>query len=271
MPYTNYLEKGLDGRAPSLRQKLRAGRTLHGLFLQYNNPSLMELAGYLDYDWVFIDAEHGSVSVESVENMVRAAEQAQITPIVRVPSADPHVIQSYLDTGAMGLLVPHLDSVEKAKHIIEHTKYAPLGRRGTGSKSRANNVGYRLSAPDHFAWANEEIVIMGMLEDIEGVHAIKDIMAVPGIDGVVIGPTDLSGSMGLIGQNHSQEVQDVVENVTKEIQALNKLVCRVLTKEETAVQDAARLAEQGVPMLVEGLMQTFARGARGTLGQRKTR
>jgi 4-hydroxy-2-oxoheptanedioate aldolase len=265
MPYDKFLEVGRDGRAPSLRQKLANGKPLLGLFLQYANPSLMELAGYLGYDWAFIDAEHGSVSVEAVENMVRGAEHANITPIVRVPSADPMVIQSYLDTGAMGILVPHLSSAKMARDVVACTKYPPHGTRGAGSKTRANNVGYRLTATDHFAWCNEQVVILGMLEDKVGVDNLAEILTVDGLDGLVIGPTDLAGSMGLPGQNHHPEVQALVERITKQIVSSSKLACRVLTKEDTAISEAERLSGLGVQMLVEGFMQVFARGARGTL------
>lgn len=265
MSYDKFLETGRDGRAPSLRQKLAHGTPLLGLFLQYSHPSLVELAGYLGYDWLFLDAEHSSISPEAVENMVRGAEHANITPIVRVPSGEPFVIQSYLDTGAMGVLVPHLKSAEMARQIVAATKYPPLGTRGAGSKTRANNVGYRLSASDHFAWCNENVVVFGMLEDMEGVKHLPEILKVEGLDGLVIGPTDLAGSMGMPGQNHHPDVQAMVERITKDIVASGKLACRVLTKEESAISDAERLASQGVPMLVEGFMQTFARGARGTL------
>jgi 4-hydroxy-2-oxoheptanedioate aldolase len=203
MSYDKYLEVGRDGRAPSLRQKLAHGSPLLGLFLQFSHPSLVELAGYIGYDWIFIDAEHSSISPEAVENMVRGAEHAGITPIVRTPSGEPAVIQSYLDTGAMGVLVPHLKSAEMARKIVAATKYPPLGIRGAGSKTRANNVGYRLTAPDHFAWCNEQVVVFGMLEDMEGVKALPEILKVEGLDGLVIGPTDLAGSMGMPGQKPS--------------------------------------------------------------------
>src|SRR5437762_2427434 len=136
-----------------LRERLARNKPLFGIFVNYPSPSLVELCGHIGYDWVFIDAEHGPLDLETCENMVRAAETAGIVPIIRLPYPDPTLVNRYLDTGAMGILVPHLGSASQARAFVDAAKYHPAGHRGAGSRTRAADFGFRRSASDYARWA----------------------------------------------------------------------------------------------------------------------
>jgi len=239
-----------------------------GIFVNYPAPALVELAGHIGYDWVFIDAEHGPLDLETCEHMVRAAETAGIVPIIRLPKPDPDLVHRYLDTGAMGILVPHLSSAAVAQEMVQATKFPPQGRRGAGSRTRAAGFGYHMTAPEYAEWSNRETVIFGILEDVSGYEAISSILAVDGLDGLVVGPSDLSQSLGVPGRTDDQRVVDAVADLTRAILASDKMLIRVVTNASTAVDDARRFRDLGVPMIAEPFTGLFARGARDILAIR---
>lgn len=251
-----------------LKQRLASRRPLLGLFVNYPAPALVELAGHMGYDWVFIDCEHGPLDLETVEHMVRAAETAGIVPILRMPNADPLLVHRYLDTGAMGLLVPHLSSPAVAREIVEAAKFPPRGQRGAGSRTRAADFGFRMKAAEYAEWANSETVVFGILEDRSADEGLSEILEVDGLDGVVVGPSDLSQSLGVPGQPDHPKVLEMVESITKRVLASSKTLCRVITNASTAVVDARRFQDMGVPMIAEPFTGLFARGAREILSVR---
>jgi len=244
---------------------------LLGLFVNYPSPALVELAGHIGYDWVFIDAEHGPLDLETVEHMVRAAETAGVVPIVRLPQPDPSLVHRYLDTGAMGILVPHLSSVEVANEMVDAAKFPPRGHRGAGSRTRAAGFGFRMTAADYADWSNSETVVFGILEDRSGYEQLSDILTVDGLDGLVVGPSDLSQSLGVPGQTSHPKVVELVDAITKQVLASSKVLCRVMTNASTAVSDLRRFQVMGVPMVAEPFTGLFARGAREILELRGPR
>jgi 4-hydroxy-2-oxoheptanedioate aldolase len=254
-----------------LKQRLAAHSPLLGLFINYPSPALVELAGHIGYDWVFIDAEHGPLDVETVEQMVRAAETAGVVPIVRLPQPDPSLVHRYLDTGAMGILVPHLSSVEVAKDMVDAAKFPPHGHRGAGSRTRAADFGFRMTAADYADWANAETVIFGILEDRSGFDQLTEILSVEGLDGLVVGPSDLSQSLGVPGQTAHPKVVELVDAITNQVLASSKVLCRVMTNASTAISDLKRFQALGVPMIAEPFTGLFARGAQEILALRGPR
>ena len=236
--------------------------------MNYPSPSLVELCGHIGYDWVFIDAEHGPLELETCENMVRAAETAGIVPIIRLPHPDPTLVNRYLDTGAMGILVPHLGSARQARAFVDAAKYHPAGHRGAGSRTRAADFGFKRSASDYARWANAETFILGIVEDANGITELPEILGTPGIDGIVVGPSDLSQSFGVPGQITHPKVVAAVDEITRQVLASSKALCRVLTSTSTAKEDLARFLGMGVPMIAEPFTGLFSRGARAILDVR---
>src|SRR6185369_12607097 len=123
-----------------MKAKLKAGQPVFGVQVDTDWPELVEVLGHLGYDWVFLDAEHGPLSEAAVVGLVRAAESAGITPVVRVPRNEPETILRYLETGVAGIVVPQVNSGDEARRIVQAVKYPPVGARGIGA-SRASGYG----------------------------------------------------------------------------------------------------------------------------------
>jgi 4-hydroxy-2-oxoheptanedioate aldolase len=170
--------------------------------------------GHAGCDFVIIDLEHGPTSVQTVQNLIRAAQVANTFPIVRVKENMPSVIKEVLDIGAGGIHVPQITNVEAAREVMGLAKFAPAGMRGVDRFSRAADY----SAMDKFQYfkeANEAVIILG-LEGTEAIEKVDDIIAVEGIDVIFAGPYDISQSLGITGQfDHPRVAEKVAEIVEK--------------------------------------------------------
>lgn len=194
-----------------LKRALAAGKTVFGLLNSIPSPLLVEMIGYAGFDFVILDMEHVCLNPETLENMVRAAECAGVSSLVRVPSAAPDVILRALDCGAQGIVVPHVRTAAEAAQAVSASRYAPLGTRGI-SGGRTTGFG-TLDLPTYFARANSEIMVVAMIEDREGVNNLEAILSVTGIDMVLEGAIDLSQSYGVPGQAQHPIVQDAIEKI----------------------------------------------------------
>ncbi|MGI6098043.1 MAG: HpcH/HpaI aldolase family protein [Dethiobacteria bacterium] len=202
-------------RENKLKQKLREGKTVFGPFMKLSNPAVIEIFAHAGFDFAIIDLEHGPLSVESAENLVRAAELAGITPIIRVTDNEPTKILRALDIGVHGVQVPQVSSRESAELAVKAAKYDPQGERGVCRYVRAADY----SAFDKFKYfpaANENTLVLVHIEGLEGVEHLEEILDVPGIDVIFIGPYDLSQSLGLPGQvDHPDVVAKAKEVIEK--------------------------------------------------------
>lgn len=196
-----------------LKQRLASGEASYGLLCSLPLPLMVEMIGYAGYDFVILDQEHVGVNPETLENMIRAAECAGITPLVRVPGCQPDAILRALDAGAQGVVVPHVRNRAEAEQIVAASRYYPLGSRGI-SGGRTTGFG-RLALPEYFERANREILVVAMIEDREGVEQLESILSVPGIDLVLEGAVDLSQSFGLPGQMQHPEVCEAVQQIAR--------------------------------------------------------
>ncbi len=193
-----------------MKAKIQAGQPALGVSVMFPSPQIVEMIGALGFDWVLIDCEHGTIDVESVELLVMAAEASGITPIVRPPSRDPVDILRVLDRGAMGVQVPHVNTAEDAKAVIEAVKYHPLGKRGLAASTRAGNYGIGLTAAEYVAQVNRETLICVQLEEGEALRNLNELLKVEGIDVFFVGPSDLAQSMGFPGRTDTPLVQQMV-------------------------------------------------------------
>jgi len=195
------------------KKKLRESYVL-GPFTKTSDPAFIEIMGYAGWDFVIIDLEHGPNSVQTVQNLIRAAQIANIFPIVRVKENTPPVIKEVLDIGAGGIHVPQIINVDAAKEVMELAKFAPQGMRGVDRFSRAADY----SAMDKFKYfkeANEAVIILG-LEGKEAIEKVDDIISLEGIDVIFAGPYDISQSLGITGQfDHPRVAEKVSEIVDK--------------------------------------------------------
>lgn len=194
-------------RRNSMKEKMRAGQPALGVSVMIPSPQVVEMVGRLGWDWVLIDCEHGTVSAESVELMVMAAEATGITAIVRPERNDAGAIQRALERGAMGVQVPHVGTAGEARRVVEAVKYHPLGSRGLAAATRPAHYGFGISPDRYVEEANRETLVCIQLEDVEALSHIDEILRVEGVDVCFVGPSDLSQSLGLPGQTEAPQVQ----------------------------------------------------------------
>jgi 2-keto-3-deoxy-L-rhamnonate aldolase RhmA len=199
-------------RSNTLKSRWAAKEAVIGPLLSFNSPEIVEFCGYLGFDFVLIDAEHNLVSPETCQELVRAAESAGIVPLVRVPRNDQTTILPYLETGVMGVLVPHVRTREDAEKAVRAVKYPPRGNRSAAGSSRPANYGLTQSAPEYFRAANEQTAVLALIEEQEGFLNLNEIGAVDGLDLLFFGDGDLAMDMGFPGQREHPEVRRVVED-----------------------------------------------------------
>ena len=245
-------------RKNALKAKLRAGEPVVGVLLTIQNADLVELFGHLGYDFVFLDAQHGGIGVETARELMRAAELTSMTALVRVPRNDPSVILEYLDAGAGGIIVPNVMSRADADAAVRAIKYAPLGNRGNMSSSRAALYGLAGSAAEYIARANRETMFLPILEDREVLDVLDEVVGVEGVDAVLIGPGDLALSLGVPGGWQDPRVQAEVDRIHAAARAAGKAAIMVALDHE----DARRLREQGYQGLMVVTTSLIATAAR---------
>lgn len=189
---------------------LREGRPQIGLWLNTGEPLLAELAGTAGFDWLVIDGEHGPNDLRSIIAQLQALTASPAEAVVRPPMGEPWMIKQLLDAGARTLLVPMVDSAEQARALVSAVRYPPHGIRGVGAAvARASAFN---TITDYAETAADEICLLVQAETRAAIADLENIAAVDGIDGVFIGPADLSADMGYIGRIEAPEVQEVIEN-----------------------------------------------------------
>jgi len=181
------------------------------------------MLGIMGYDFAIIDAEHGPMDVESCEHMVRAADAADIVPVVRVAVNLQQNILRYLDAGALGVQVPMVNSKEEMERVVASTKYPPQGRRGLAA-TRASGYGAGIGLAEYVRMANEETLVVVQVETREALANVEEIAAVELVDVVFLGPTDLSAALGHPGQATHPEVLVAIEEAGKTILVAGKSV-----------------------------------------------
>ena len=195
----------------SFRARLAAGELLVGPIVTLPAPEVSELLASLGFDWLFVDMEHSPLSVGDVQAMLQGAGP-HCAALVRVPAGEEAWIKKVLDTGASGIIVPQVHTAEQAEQVVRLCKYPPEGARGVGV-ARAHGYGNRFSP--YIATANEQVVVVVQAESAEAVRNIESIASVPGVDAVLVGPYDLSSSLGKPGQLSDPEVQAAISAVTE--------------------------------------------------------
>lgn len=177
-----------------VRDKLLAGDTSVGCFLGLGSPSVAELMAHAGFDWLMIEMEHNAVDLADVQHMMMAISSTDTVPLVRLPSADSTFIQRTLDAGAQGIMAPMIRTAEEGERVVAATRYPPHGKRGFGGL-RAG--GYTFRNTEYFATANDNILVVLIIETQEALENIEAIAAVPGVDVLMIGTFDLYLSLGL--------------------------------------------------------------------------
>jgi len=182
-------------RKNDVKTKLAEGKICLGGWITIGHPTVSELMGALDFDWILIDCEHGPLSVETAQLLLQGMAASDAVPFVRVPDGETATIKRALDIGALGVVVPLVNDKAAAERAVQAVKYPPAGIRGIGVP-RANLYGLDFEA--YVSHANEEIMTIIQIEHADAVANLDEIVSVPGIDMLFVGPVDLSGSYGRV-------------------------------------------------------------------------
>lgn len=208
--------------ANRMKAALLGGRPAIGLSVMIPSPQIVEMAGRLGFDWVLIDCEHGTLTAETVALMAMAAEAAGSTPIARPAANTPEAILAVLEAGALGVQVPHVGSAADARRAVAAVKYHPLGTRGLAAGTRPARYGFGGSTADYVEASNRETLVCVQIEDRDGLAALPEILAVPGVDVFFVGPSDLAQAMGHPGRTDVPEVRAAIDGTLRAILAAGR-------------------------------------------------
>lgn len=198
------------------RDRLGSGKTLLGTCITFVDPTVTEaLSNVLDFVW--IDTEHNPLTLERVQGHIMATKGSQTTPLVRVPDNDPALIKPVLDIGAAGVIVPLVKTADDVRLAVAACRYPPEGIRGFGPR-RPSGYGTR-GGPDFCQAANQAIITIVQIEQIEAYQNLNEILRVPGLTSIVVGPNDLAASLGFTGQPRHPEVIRAIDSVIAQARA----------------------------------------------------
>jgi len=192
---------------------LRAGKLAIGLGLrQARTADIAQIAKTAGFDWLFIDCEHGALGTDTAAQIASASLAVGVTPIVRVPGKEHWLASRMLDNGAQGIVVPHVDSAEEAKHVADACRFPPLGHRSMGGGLQQTGFA-TMPVGEAARIVNGETLVVVMIESPQGVENCDAIAAVPGIDALLIGTNDLSFELGIPGEFDDPRIADAYGKV----------------------------------------------------------
>jgi 4-hydroxy-2-oxoheptanedioate aldolase len=209
-------------RENHLQAQLQGTEATIGLFNNCSDPSLVEICGHAGFDFVVIDLEHGALDIPTAANLCRAADGVKLAPLIRVAQNAPAQIQAALDLGSAGIVVPQVQTQAEAMAAVKASKFNPLGTRGLSFATRAGMYG---AAGTQITEAiNQTSLVIVQVEGQEGVNNIEAIASVPHLDGIFLGPYDLSQSLGIPGQVRDPQVISLMQQCVKVIRQSGKFI-----------------------------------------------
>jgi len=223
------------------RDKLAAGNFCLGAGITFQDPAVTEaLCPSVDFLW--IDLEHNPTSLESMTTHLMAARAGGTPAIVRIPSSDVAWIKRVLDSGAEGIILPQAKSASEIQAFVSACRYPPQGNRGFGPR-RPSNYG-RIRGDDYLKHANEQLFVAAQIETVSALEELDRIVNIEGLDSLVIGPYDLSGSLGLLGQVHHPHVLDAIGKIVKHGRAAGLSIGMGMGADPDHVLEAKKLGVQ---------------------------
>lgn len=245
----------------SFKQNLKDGTVQIGCWIGMADPYAAEISATAGFDWLVIDGEHAPNDLRSILSQLQVVGASASHPVVRLPIGEPWLIKQVLDAGAQTVLIPMVESGEQAKALVKAVRYPPNGIRGVGSAlARASKFA---AIPDYLTTADEQICLIVQVENRTGMDALDDILAVEGVDGVFIGPSDLAADMGHIGKPGRPEVVDMVLDGLRRIKAAGKAP-GILTTDPAFIDKSL---EAGATFVAVGIDVTLFAGAMRNLAK----
>lgn len=220
------------GMKNTAAQLLQDGKKVSGAWAQAGSAVTAEILGMSGFDVVMIDLEHGPGDIMTLIHQVQALQGSNAVPFARAPWNDAVQIKKILDAGVYGLLVPYVNTPEEALEAVRAVTYPPKGIRGVAGSPRA--PGYGKHTQEYLSCVDDEIILFTAVETPEAVSRIDDIVLVPGVDGIFIGPMDLASSMGYRGDPSADEVKQAIAEVEQAVKASGKYLASVAGNWEQA-------------------------------------
>jgi 4-hydroxy-2-oxoheptanedioate aldolase len=248
----------------ALKRKLLRREPVSGCMIQGYMPSLVEICGLAGFDFVFLDAEHGALSPKDCEELVRAAEVRKTVPLIRVPNTEADTILGFLDIGGMGVILPGVSTREEAQKAVRAVKYHPQGIRGLNA-IRASDYGMAKPLSEYVIEANQETVVLAIIENATAISNLTDILAVDGIDGAILGTGDLSQSLGVPGQGKHPKVLAAYSQFLEAGLKTGKPLGTVVRPGETVKE----YLDAGLTILITSANSLFGNAAKGFVNEFK--
>ncbi len=233
-------------RTNTVREKLKAGKATLGCFIGLGSPTVGELLAHAGFEWLVVETEHNGLDSAEIQHMLMALNGTDTIPLVRIPSANPVFIQRALDIGALGIVVPLVRTAAEAEAIVRATRYPPQGTRSFGA---LRGSGYTFDNADYFYRANDNILVILILETREAIENIEAIAAVPGIDALMFGYFDLCLSYGL---DPMKQPFPQIDAITERVLALGKRAGIAIGATANTPEGLKQLAERGYRLLAYG-------------------
>jgi len=191
-----------------------------GSWITLAHPAIAEIMANAGFDWLAVDLEHSVITIREAEELIRIIELSGTTPLVRLTSNDPDQIKRVMDAGSHGVIVPMVNSADDAKKAVNAVKYPPIGNRGVGL-ARAQRYGNKFE--EHFEWQKNDSLVIVQVEHIDAVNNLESIFMVEGVDGFIVGPYDLTGSLGIPGEFHNPIFLTAMDRIRSVSERMNMI------------------------------------------------
>ena len=201
-----------------LKTKLQNNQLTIGSWITLGSPNIAEIMAQTGFEWLTVDMEHSVITIDVAQKLIQVIDSCGVVPLVRVGENNPNLIKRVMDAGAYGVIVPMVNTREQAEAAVKAVKYPPVGTRGVGL---ARAQGYGFNFDDYAATVNDESVVIVQVEHIDSVNNLEDILSVEGVDGCIIGPYDLSGSLGVPGNFTHPDVLAALKKVEEICEKMN--------------------------------------------------
>ena len=204
-------------RRMKLKQQIGSGKPTLGSWITLGHCGIAEIMANAGFDWLVVDLEHSTISIDMAGDLIRTIDLCGVAPLVRLTSNEPNQIKRVMDAGAHGIVVPMVNTPEDALKAVAAVRYAPEGNRGVGL---ARAQGYGENFQEYLKWQKDQSVVIAQIEHKDALDNLEDILRVPGIDAFIVGPYDLSCSMGIPGEFEHPEflaAMDLIVGIGKKL------------------------------------------------------
>jgi 4-hydroxy-2-oxoheptanedioate aldolase len=248
--------------ANPVKTRLLNKQPVLGVLANSPDPTIAEVCGRAGLDFYMIDTEHGAITAAHLADIVRACEGTGMVPLARVSLDEPGLIRQCLDAGVMGIMAPGINTVAEAEALVRAVKYPPTGRRGLGNVRVAEFLQGAVGQGEYVQWANDNTLVLPQIETTEAIQNLADLCQVPGVDGFIVGPRDLSMSMGQYDGPGSNEVKRAIAGVVDTVLQSGLVIGTMASTGDQAKALTGRgvlLCMTTLPGLLKASVQEFVR------------